>query len=146
MYHPSEMGGKWIKPDLDPREDLILMSPKDFLDKAGYGGAYDLIVEFKKMKLAWFSQESFDWHVEAFKEELRLPIPTLFVNEDKRVKDCESHEGRHRAMAAIESGIRVIPVKIKYPRYVRDDIAVDKQMEPAKYEFEIDKPLKRCFI
>jgi len=97
-------------------QELVWMSPRDFLILCA-GGRHHLYPELMQSALEnrdWVYKKSLDYFKEKIRKGECVFVPFLEVD----IETCRvvSHEGRHRALAALQLGVEKIPVVLYYFR------------------------------
>lgn len=90
-------------------EILGFIDPQSFLDLSAN-------IDFDKEAKRENNLTSLEWHIEQLKKHNPISVPMLYIDEDRGI--IIGHEGRHRAKACIETGIKKMPVVIRMYDYV----------------------------
>jgi len=105
----------------DKNVKTVLMNPEDFLktthqqSQLSSGSPYQSYEDYKAEILR---RSSIDWHKKAIpSKRMQVEIPFLEFDKWGRPK---GHEGRHTSQAAVELGLKEIPVTIEQRRYSRE--------------------------
>ena len=103
----------WIGDGYKGRVAITLMSPKEFLDKSDPAGGLE-------NNLSDYNKKTIDNLAKKMRNQTPIDTPYFIVDEDLRVF---SHEGRHRALAAIKAGIEKMPVYVyAHHKYTNKEI------------------------
>ena len=105
----------WIGDGYKGRVAITLMSPREFLDKSDPTGGFE-------NNLSDYNKKTIDNLAKKMRNKTPIDTPYFIVDEDLRVF---SHEGRHRALAAIKAGIEKMPVYV-YAHHKYTDKEIEK--------------------